>query len=142
LQESAVHGLLSLQLSAVPTVHDPFWQVSLPLQRFPSAQEVPLRAAVCVQPKTGSQASLVQGLPSSQLSGVPPVHVPFWQVSAPLQRVPSGQEVPLAALVCWQPSRGSQESVVHGLPSLQSSAVPAVHVPPWQVSAPSQTVPS
>src|ERR1041384_4326222 len=131
-QESVVQTFLWWHVSGEPAVQLPFWQVSVPLQTLASPHAVPFSAAMCVQPKTGSQASVVQALPSSQLSVVPPVHVPFWQVSAPLQTVPSAQAVPLPTLTCWQPSTGSQLSVVHVLPSLQLSAVPATQGPPGQ----------
>jgi hypothetical protein len=90
---------------------------------------------------TGSQVSLVQALWSSQLRGVP-VQVPAWQVSAPLQALPSLQVVPLGTGVCWQPWTGSQVSAVQGLPSSQLRGGPDVQVPAWQVSAPWQTLPS
>ena len=41
--------------------------------------------------------------------------------------------------VCAQPLTVLQLSAVQALPSLQLRAVPAVQVPPWQVSAPLQT---
>ena len=41
-----------------------------------------------------------------------------------------------------QPLVGSQESAVQLLPSLQTSAVPALQLPDWHVSAPLQTLPS
>jgi hypothetical protein len=97
---------------------------------------------VFVHPLTALQASVVQALPSLQLRGVPAVHTPSWQVSAPSHASPSEQEVPLATAVCWQPKVELQVSLVHTLLSLQLRAVPAVQVPFWQVSAPLQTLPS
>jgi hypothetical protein len=44
---STVQGSLSLQLSGVPGTQALFWQVSVPLQAFPSEQDVPLATAVC-----------------------------------------------------------------------------------------------
>jgi len=44
--------------------------------------------------------------------------------------------------VVVQPLDGLQESVVQLLPSLQTSAVPALQLPDWHVSAPLQTLPS
>ena len=41
MQESVVHALPSLQLSGVPAVHVPLWQVSFPLHTVASAHEVP-----------------------------------------------------------------------------------------------------
>ena len=126
---SVVHGLPSSQSSGVPAVQTPAWQVSFPLHTVPSGHGVPFATEVFWQPRTGSQLSVVQGLLSLQLSGVPAVHVPFWQVSVPLQTVASGQAVPFATATLRQPSTGSQLSVVHGLLSLQLSGVPAVQVP-------------
>jgi hypothetical protein len=42
LQLSVVHGLLSLQLCAVPPTQVPFWQASLLVQALPSLQAPPL----------------------------------------------------------------------------------------------------
>jgi hypothetical protein len=66
---------------------------------------------------------------SSQLSAAPAVQAPAWQVSAPLQALPSVQALPLAAGVWVQPLAGLHASVVHGFESLQLSPVPAVHTP-------------
>jgi hypothetical protein len=142
LQESVVQTLPSLQLSAVPAVQVPPWQVSAPLQTVPSAQGVPFNTGAFWQPKVALQESVVQTLESLQLSGVPAVQVPLWQVSRPSQASLSVHEVPLATFVCAQPVAGTHESVVQTLESLQLRAVPAVHAPPWQVSAPLQRLPS
>jgi len=48
----------------------------------------------------------------------------------------------LVTLAFWHPAAGSQESLVHVLPSLQTSGEPARHVPVPQVSAPLQALPS
>jgi hypothetical protein len=121
-----------------------------------------LATGVVVQPDAGLQPSVVHTLPSLQVSGVPAVHTPLWQVSAPLQALPSGHAVPFArsALlhtppaqvsvvqafkssqsaftvqelqdgmgVCWQPLTALHVSVVQALLSLQLSAVPAAQVP-------------
>jgi hypothetical protein len=94
-----------------------------------------LATALCWHPSIGSQLSAVQGLPSSQLSGVPPWQTPLWQVSAPLHTLPSEHDAPFAIAACTQPL-APQPSRVHGLPSSQLSGVPAVHTPAWQVSRP------
>jgi hypothetical protein len=129
LHESVVQTLPSLQLSGVPAVQAPAWQVSAPLQTFPSAQAVPFKTGVLAQPVAGLQLSLVQTLPSLQLSGVPAVQVPLWQVSSPLQASPSAHEEPLGSVGFWQPATGSQLFAVHGSLSSQFKAVPAVHTP-------------
>jgi hypothetical protein len=141
-QVSVVHGFESSQFGAVPAVQAPAWQVSAPLQVLPSVHEVPSVTLACWQPVAGAQVSLVHGFESSQLGAVPAVQAPAWQVSAPLQVSPSLHEVPSVTLACWQPVAGAQVSVVHGLASLQSSGVPEVHVPAWQVSPPLQALPS
>src|SRR5262245_39239378 len=103
-----------------------------------SAHDVPFKRGVFWQPKAGSQVSVVQACESLQLSGVPAVQVLLWQVSAPLQTLPSLHAVPFATPAKAHPVAGLQVSVVHGLPSLQTSAVPAVQTPLWQVSLPLQ----
>jgi hypothetical protein len=64
-----------------------------------------------------------------QLSGVPLVQSPAWQVSPPLHTSPSAQDEPLGTATFWQPATGSQVSVVHTLLSLQLGGAPAVHTP-------------
>src|SRR6267143_1977222 len=140
-QESAVQGLLSSQLRAVPGVQAPALQVSSPLQTLPSEQEVPSATGLLKQPVAGSQASVVQALRSSQTSGVPGAQRPCSQVSEPLQASPSEQEVPSATGVWMQPL-GPQESAVQGLLSSQLRVVPGVQAPALQISSPLQTLPS
>ena len=142
LHVSVVHAFPSSQLRGGPTVQTPDRHVSAPLHTLPSLHEVPLKTAGCWQPATGSQMSVVHGFPSSQLRDEPAVQMPARQVSAPLHTLPSLHEVPFASAACWQPASGSQASAVHGLLSLQSRAVPAAQTPNWQVSAPSQALPS
>jgi hypothetical protein len=142
LQLSVVHGLLSLQLSAVPLRQTPAWQVSAPLHALPSPHDAPFARAVWVQPNVALQPSVVHGLLSLQSRAAPALQVPAWQVSAPLQTLPSPHGTPFATAGCWQPATGSQLSVVQALLSLQLSDVPAVHAPAWQVSAPLHTLPS
>jgi hypothetical protein len=63
---SVVQGLLSFTGGAVPATQVPLaLQVSLPLQRFESAQLVPLGTGVCTTPVPGTKLSVVHGLPSS-----------------------------------------------------------------------------
>src|SRR5438132_1466888 len=108
---SVVHGLLSLQLRAVPAVQTPAWQVSAPLHAFPSLHDLPFASAVCWHPATGSQVSVVHGLLSLQLSGVPAAQTPAWHVSAPLHTFPSLHGVPFTTGTFLQPATGSQLSV-------------------------------
>ena len=66
---------------------------------------------------------------------MPPPHV-----SAVVQALPSSQAAVL--FVKTQPDAGLQESVVHTLLSLQTTAEPGTHVPPPQVSPVVQALPS
>ena len=90
---------------------------------------MPLAAGVKTHPVVGLHVSTVHPLLSLQLGAVPAVHVPLWQISAPLHTVASAQDVPFATGVWRQLKSGSQPSVVHGLPSSHVGAVPAVHTP-------------
>ena len=116
------------------------------VQASPSSQAAPSSTA-CWQPSDLSQVSVVQGLPSSQLVGVP-TQVPIWHLSLLVQLLLSvqiselglllqpvlGSQVSLvhglpslhsaALLVCWQPNTSKHRSSVHGLPSSQTSALP------------------
>jgi len=136
--ESAVHGFLSSQLIALPGLQAPPPQVSPPVQALPSLHGSEF--AVFTQPLLGSQLSLVQTLPSSQLSAGPALQVPSAQMSSLLQALPSLQGAVL--LACVQPLAGSQLSVVQGLPSSQFTAAPAWHRPEKQVSPLVQALPS
>jgi hypothetical protein len=68
LQESSVHGLLSLQSGAGPPLQVPPPHVSFVVHAFPSSHGLVL--FVCTQPEAGVQLSVVQALPSSQAFGV------------------------------------------------------------------------
>jgi hypothetical protein len=83
-----------------------------------------------------SQSSVVHALVSAHGRVGGGTQAPAWQVSAPLQNLPSPHAVSSATLVCVQPRAGSHRSVVQGLPSSQLGARPAVHEPRWQVSSP------
>jgi hypothetical protein len=119
LQLSVVHTFPSLQTSGVPAVHTPAWQVSAPLQTVESAHAVPFATGVVVQPVAGVQPSVVHTFPSLQASGVPAVHTPLWQVSAPLQALPSGHAVPFGRSALLH-TPAAQVSVVQGFRSSQS----------------------
>ncbi len=120
-----MQGLLSVQAVGVPGAHRPTVHVSPVVQALPSLQS-PSRF-VWVQPLAKSQASAVQLLPSSHADAVPAVHAPAAHVSPAVQTLPSSHVAALGR--CAQPIAGSQESSVHTLPSLQSTA-------PWTAHAP------
>src|SRR2546427_245463 len=133
---SVVQTLLSLQL-----VGPPGWQLP-PLQTSPVVQALKslqgLVLLVWKQPLTALQASSVQTLLSSQLSGVPGLQVPPPRTSWPLRTGVASRG--LVMLVCPQPVTASQASVVHTLLSSQLSGVPGLQVPPPHTSWPLQTV--
>src|SRR5262244_2190081 len=132
LQLSLVHGFPSLQLMGVPGVQTPAWQVSAALQGLPSEQLVPLATAVWRQPSTGSQVSVVHGLPSSQLSiMVPARHDPLAHWSPSVHMLPSSHGCVL--FTCTQPEAALHESSVQTSPSSQLAQLPppVPHWPSW-----------
>jgi hypothetical protein len=80
---SSVHGFPSLQSRAGPPTHSPFEHRSPLVHAFPSLQVMVMFA--CSQPDTGLHESAVQGFPSSQFGGGPPVQLPLRQASAVVQ---------------------------------------------------------
>jgi hypothetical protein len=91
--------------------HAPDWQVSVCVQLLPSLQAEPLLAAGFEQaPVAGSHApAMWHWSDAVQVTGLEPLHVPFWQVSVWVQAFPSLQDVPLAAMGFEQaPVDGSQ----------------------------------
>src|SRR5207247_5472767 len=92
-------GLLSLQVAGAPAAQVPAEQTAPTVQALPSLHGAVL--FTCAQPVTGSQASVVQTLPSSQLTGE-----------------------------CVQPVTELHPSTVHALPSSQLGAGPLTHAPP------------
>jgi hypothetical protein len=153
LQVSAVQALASLQLGGVPGTHVVPWHTSTPLHGLLSPQ-VPVPhgvqpgIGVAVQPLAGLQPSVVQALPSLQVSALPGAHRPDVQTSVPLHGFVSAHS--LLVVQAWQPAisvltqplAGLQVSEVQALPSSQLGAVPARHDPAWQVSLPLHGLPS
>jgi hypothetical protein len=101
---SVVHGLLSLQVSAVPARHVPDWQVSAPLHALPSLHAVPFATGVYWH-TPALQRSAVHGFPS-------------------LQWVSVLQALHPAITVCVHPVTELQASSVHGVPSSQLGGTP------------------
>jgi len=77
-----------------------------------------------------------------QTTGLPPVHVPFWQVSVCVHAFESVHAVPLVTGVCFTPATGSQLSVVQGLLSSIGTVLPGWHVLDWQLSPAVHALPS
>jgi hypothetical protein len=129
-------SLSAPQVTGLPTMQDPFRQVS-PSHKSPSGHGVEFGNAVNTQPPvSGRQPSEVQGFPSKQSSGAPGAHRPAEHVSLPLQAFASAQRLPSGNGTRSQPPNGEHESTVHGLLSLQSSGVPARQKPSPQTSLP------
>lgn len=129
---------MAVQVTGVPAVQTPIWQVSAPLQAFPSLQPIPLPIGVWVHVPSEPQASAVQGFMSSQLTV--PAQTPFVHLSPSVQLLLSLQPVPSMTLVLTQPFTLSHDAVWQGLVAAQVRLTPEVHTPSTQVSAPSQTV--
>src|SRR5207237_933346 len=108
-QASSVQGLPSSQRRAAPPTHLPPEQGSPVVQ--PSTSEHGAVFGVCTQPVAGLHESSVQTLPSSQLGGALPTHVPPVQTSTVVQALPSSQGAVFDA--CTQPVAGLHESSVH-----------------------------
>ena len=138
LQLSSVHGLPSSHDAALPGTHVPPAHWSPSVQTLPSLHRTVL--LVDLQPATVSQLSVVHGLPSSHVLGPVGVQTPFLHASPTVQLLLSEQVAVLFA--CRQPLAGSQESVVHGLPSSQARVLPGWQAPAAQASPVVQTEPS
>jgi len=123
LHESSVQALPSSQLGDGPPTHNPPEQVSFVVQALPSLHVTAL--LVWVQPVVGSQASVVQTIPSSQFGGGPLTHDPAAQVSPIVQAFPSSQGTVLFVNTHKPPE---QVSVVHPFPSLHSVVVHSVQL--------------
>ena len=76
-----------------------------PARQVPTLPQTPPFSALCVQPVAGTHASVVHGLPSSQLIAVP-LQVPPAQTSGLVHAELSLHAAEL--LEVWQPSAMSQ----------------------------------
>lgn len=100
LQVSTVHGLLSVQLIAVPPWHLPPLHWSLSVHASPSSQTCPLAPGAWAHwPVPGEHASTVHGFLSSQVLVVP-TQSPARHASAVVQLLASLQADPSARGVC------------------------------------------
>ena len=125
LQVSVVQGLPSSQPKVPVTAHVPLAQPSPVVQRLPSVQVTTF--GKCVQPLESLQPSSVHKLPSSQL-GTLPRQVWWVHKSETLHFCPSSQGIPSAS-ACLQPPTVAQLSLLHTLPSSQSTVLPGAHLP-------------
>src|SRR5439155_766540 len=119
------HESRAVQTTRPPPVQTPARQVSVCVQALPSSHG--RETFWWTQPVAGTHESAVQTLPSSQLGGGPPTHVPPEHVSFAVQALPSLHDAWL--FTCRQPSWASQRSSVHGFPSSQLMGGPPRHCP-------------
>ena len=82
----------------MPDTHVPPWQLSPTVHALPSLHVVPFVTGVPVHPPVaGSHVwALRHWVAPGQVTGLPPVHTPPWQVSVCVQALPSLQPVPSA----------------------------------------------
>jgi hypothetical protein len=119
----------------------PAAQCSMPLHASWSAHSVPSVTGACLHAFADtSHVSVVHALPSSQATGLPPVHTPALHAPPHVALVEQG--APSLPGAVPQPATASQTSALHGLPSSHTSATPAAQAPAWQTSRPLQTLPS
>jgi len=137
--ESVVQGLSSSQIGGAPPRQVPLLHVSPVVQALPSLHGALLFA--WTHPPAGSQESFVQGLPSSQIGGAPPMQVPPLQVSPVVQAFLSSHAEPSGRGANEQPVSGLQESAVHEFPSSQTLGLPR-QFPPLHASSSVQRLPS
>jgi hypothetical protein len=140
------HWSLAARVTGLPPVRVPFSHVSVCVHAFPSLHAVPFAA-------TGFEHAPVDGLHvpapwhwslAAQVTGLLPVHVPFWHVSVFVHALPSLQVVPLAATGLEQvPVPGSQVPAVwQESEAVQVTGLLPVQVPFWQVSVFVHALPS
>jgi len=105
-----------------------YWQTPLKQTAPLGPQDVKFGSvACCTQPLSRTHVEAVQGLVSAQFGGGPPTQTPRMQESPVVHRLPSSHEAPVGRATCWQPSVGSQLSVVQEFLSSQSRGGPLTH---------------
>jgi hypothetical protein len=104
---------------------------------------VPSATGDDVQLPGSTQLSAVHGFPSSQRIGFADTQLPPWHDSVPLQTSVSLQDVPSGRLVgTHDPDAGSQLATWQASPPVQTTALPPVQDPVWQVSVRVHALPS
>lgn len=139
--DAVAHGLTGSTL-AVPA-QTPAPQLSAVVHRLPSSHAVVAGASVSVQPLAGSHAPTRQGPAPGQLSSpaatqLPDTHLDWLEHASPSSQAPPSLVVPYRHL----PVAATQASAVHGLPSSQFTAGPAMQVPSLHASSAVQALPS
>ena len=135
---AAWHWSSAAHVTGFALVHAPLWQLSVCVHALPSLHALPSAMAGLEQaPVAGLHVPVAWHWSSAtHVTGLAPVHVPFWQLSLWVQALPSSQAVPLLAGVCVQVPP-EHASVVQGLPSSQE---PEQVPPPASEPKPSSQV--
>jgi len=136
--QSVVQIFPSSQLGGGPPEQFPFLHASEVVQAFPSLHGNEL--FLCKHACTGSHESSVHGLPSLQLNGDRPTHLPPAHLSTVVHLLASSQG--LLFVACRHPVAGSQLSLVHRLPSSQLGGELPMQNPPEHLSTVVQAFPS
>jgi hypothetical protein len=137
-QVSSVHGLLSLQVAAVPPVQAVALHFSPTVHGSPSSQSMPSLAATATQPPPEHIPTAHWVVMPEQSMRACASHAPFCWPLHKYMLQPSAvmHSVVFATLrpSCTQPVADSHVSAVQTLPSSQFGASAPVHVPELQVS--------
>jgi hypothetical protein len=140
------HASLAVHVTGFDPVHVPFWQLSLWVHALPSLHDVPFAATGFEHvPLAGSQVPAVwHASLAVHVTALPPVHVPFWQLSLCVHALPSLQDVPLAATGFEHvPVLGLHVPAVwHVSLAVHVTGFEPVHVPFWQLSLCVHALPS
>lgn len=128
--------------SFLPQVrHEPFTQPPVPLHTVPSgALATPQRPVVLLHPAETLQTSVTGG----QVTGLPPVQIPAWQVSPVVQPLPSEQAAPFDLTGFEQsPVDGEQVPALwHWSSALHVTGFVPTQEPLWQTWSPKHLLPS
>jgi hypothetical protein len=140
------HWSLAVHVTGLAPTQLPFWQLSACVHESPSEHVAPSSlAGLEHSPVAGSHvpASWHSSL-AAHVTGLAPTHVPPWQVSVCVHRLPSEQAAPLflAGLVHCPLAGSHTPASWHWSLAAQTTGAAPKHVPAWQVSAWVQALPS
>jgi hypothetical protein len=123
------------QTTVVPPPQTPPVQVVPVVHESPSSHDAPSATPTNVQPDAGTHDTCSHGLPGAgQLTAMPPVQLPPWQVMPVVHASPSEHVVASATLDATQPLAGLHAIVWQGFVDVGHWIItPPPHVPPVQV---------
>jgi hypothetical protein len=133
------HWSCALHTTGLLPVHVPVWQVSLCVHALPSVHAAPSAfAGLLHTPLVVSHVpALWHWSCALQTTGLLPVHVPVWQVSACVHASPSLHAAPLAlaGLLHVPVPELHTPALWHWSCAVQTTGLAPVHAPVWHVSA-------